>query len=869
MTKEKLKPTRKKAAKKAKKKTGGKKVTKRGSKKPADLRVPAKRSSKASSKGKASAKKASGAKRKSIRGSAGAKPSSRVSDIKSGAWKGFKYFFWRGSLAFLVVFLGYVVYLDITVRRQFEGQKWALPAHVYTRPMELYLGQSFDAGTVESELEELGYLKQGRANRVGTYQLDSLELAIYQRAFHFWDEARPQQLIKVAIREGRVANINLVNSIGESTETEIVRLEPRLFGSVSPMQHEDRTLVRLEDVPQPLIDGLIAYEDRQFFSHIGINFKGLARVAVQALLNGRLTGGGSSLTQQLIKNYYLSSERSLRRKIPEMIMAMLLELRYSKNEILQAYINEVNLGQAGNRAIHGFGLASRYYYGRPLNELELSEIATLIAINNAPSRYNPLKRPERVLNKRDIVLTAMLNDQKIDQHQFEVAKTQPLRLSPVASRAATLSYPSFLGYVRNNLKDGYQQDDLQSDGLQIHTTLNPRIQANLEKSVTSELNNIEKQRKIEQGSLQAAAVVIRTDNGEVVAMVGDRNPGFAGYNRALSAQRPVGSLLKPFVFLTALESPENYSLATTVKDLPITVSQKGSPDWSPRNYDGQAHGEVMLIDALASSYNLATVNVGMEVGVDSVIKTIQRVGHEKPIRALPSMLLGAVPMTVLDVGRLYLSLASGGFKTPVKSVRSVLSSEDKPLERYALDIEQVIAPEYTYLINYAMQDVVRNGTGRGVLRGFKYDYGLAGKTGTTNDYRDSWFAGFSGNYLTVVWVGRDDNKPTGLTGATGAARVWARAMQTMPLQRLELGYSEEVITQEVAYSQDPVAEDCSLTRRLPILVASLGGENISCADRMQYDEGESDELRHFEPADEERPIERRRKKKSFWQRLFG
>ncbi len=855
MTEEKSKPTRKKINKKAKKKKQvSKKATKRGSKKTADVRVPAKRTS---------------AKRKSVRGGVGAVSTKNVSGIKAGAWKGFKSLFWRGSLAFFVVFLGYVAYLDITLRRQFEGQKWALPAHVYTRPMELYLGQNFDVDVVESELEELGYLKQTRANRVGTYQLDSLELAIYQRAFRFWDEARPQQLVKIAIREGRIAKINLVNSLGESAQTEIVRLEPRLFGSVSPMQHEDRTLVRLEDVPQPLIDGLIAYEDRQFFSHIGINFKGLARVAVQALLSGRITGGGSSLTQQLVKNYYLNSERSLRRKIPEMMMAMLLELRYSKNEILQAYINEVNLGQAGNRAIHGFGLASRYYYGRPLNELELSEIATLVAINNAPSRYNPLRRPERVLNKRDVVLTAMLNDQKIDQRQFEVAKAQPLRLSPVASRAATLSYPSFLGYVRSNLKDSYQQDDLQSDGLQIHTTLNPRIQAVLENSVTAELVSIEQQRKLAKGSLQSAAVVIRTDNGEVVAMVGDRNPSFAGYNRALSAQRPVGSLLKPFVFLTALESPEQYSLATTVKDLPITVSQKGSPDWSPRNYDGQAHGEVMLIDALASSYNLATVNVGMELGVGSVINTLRRVGHEKPIRALPSMLLGAVPMTVLDVGRLYLSLASGGFKTPVKSVRSVLSNENLPLERYALNIEQVITPEYTYLINYAMQDVIRKGTGRGVLRGFKYDYGLAGKTGTTNDYRDSWFAGFSGNYLTVVWVGRDDNKPTGLTGAGGAARVWSRAMKSMPLQRLELGYSEEIITQEITYSKDPVAQDCSLTRHLPILLASLGGENFSCADRMQYDEGEPDELRHFEPADEERPIERRRKKKSLWQRLFG
>lgn len=854
---------KKPARKKTKKKAGGKKVTKRSTKKAVDLRAP-KRNPRTSGRAKKASKKQAANKKVSVK-----KPVRGGTSIKSRVWRGFKSFFWRGSLAFTVLFLGYVVYLDITVRRQFEGQKWALPAHVYTRPMELYLGQEFNAELVESELQELGYLKQARVSRVGTYRLSDLELAIHQRPFHFWDEARPQQTIRVAIRDGRVAGIDVLNSLGETTDTEIVRLEPRLFGSVSPMQHEDRTLVRLEDVPQPLIDGLVAYEDRQFFSHFGVNFKGLARVAMQAVLQGRVVGGGSSLTQQLVKNYYLTPERSLKRKIPEMIMATLLEFHYSKNEILQAYINEVNLGQAGNRAIHGFGLASRYYYGRPLNELALSDIATLVAINNAPSRYNPLKRPERVKNKRNVVLTAMLNDGKIDQRQFEIAAAEPLRLSPVASRVATLSYPSFLGLVRNNLKDGYQRDDLQSEGLQIHTTLDPRIQAALESSVVTELANIEAQRNIEKGSLQAAAVVLRTDNGEVVAMVGDRNAGFSGYNRALSAQRPVGSLLKPFVFLTALESPERYSLATTVKDLPITVSQKGSPDWSPRNYDGQAHGEVMLIDALSNSYNLATVNVGMELGVDSVIDTLRRAGHDKPVRALPSMLLGAVPMTVLDVGRLYLSLASGGFKAPVKSVRSVLTNQNQPLARYALDIEQVIDPEHAYLINYAMQDVVRNGTGRVVLNGFKYDYGLAGKTGTTNDYRDSWFAGFSGNYLTVVWVGRDDNKSTGLTGASGAARIWSKAMRAMPLQRLELGYSEQVVSQDVPYSQDPVAKDCSLSRRLPILVASIGSENISCSERMQYDEDESDELRHFEATDEERPSERRRKKKSLWKRIFG
>ncbi len=835
-------------AKKSKKKVG-----KRSAKK-------SKSTSNSSAKRNTPSHKTSG--RRSLR-SGGAK------QLRTSAWLGFKMLFWRGVLASLLIFMGYVVYLDIQIRQQFEGQKWALPAHVYTRPMELYLGQKFDARLVESELAELGYQPQTSVERVGTYRLNSLELAIHQRAFRFWDEDRPSQIIKAAVRDGFIARIDIERPGGRREETEIVRLEPRLFGSVSPMKHEDRALVRLEDVPQALIDGLLAYEDRQFYSHWGVNPKGLARTFVQLITTGRPRGGGSSLTQQLVKNYYLSSERTIRRKVVEMVMAVLLEVHYEKDEILQAYINEVNLAQAGNRAIHGFGLASQYYYGRPLNELSLSELATLVAVNNAPSRYNPLKHPERVAKKRDVVLFAMLSDGKIDQRQFDIASKQPLRLSTVASRAATMSYPGFMGYVRKNLRDGYKESDLQNDGLQIHTTLNPRIQDIIERSVTSELDLIEKQRGMQKGSLQSAAVVLRTDNGEVVAMVGDRNAGFAGYNRALRAQRPVGSLLKPFVFLTALESPAQYALASLVNDQAITVSQKGSPDWSPQNYDGLEHGSVMMVDALAQSYNLATVNLGMELGVDKVADTLKRAGHAKPVNQLPSLLLGATPMTVLDVGRLYLTMASNGFKTPVKSVRAVLSKDNDPLTRYPLTIEQVFAPEHVYLINYALQDVIRNGTGKSVLNRFKYDYGLAGKTGTTNDYRDSWFAGFSGNYLMVVWVGRDDNKPTGLTGASGAARVWSRAMQQLPLQRLELGFSEQVIAQTVYYSDGTEEPNCRMSRTLPIIMSSLEPQNISCFDRIEYDDEMEDELRHFEPTDEERPIERRRKKKSFWKRIFG
>jgi len=782
-------------------------------------------------------------------------------------WKLVRFWSLRIGLIILIPVMAYTAYLDISIRKQFEGQKWALPAHVYTRPLELYLGQRFDQALVQAELDELGYVDRANLDRVGSFRASDNELAIHQREFRFWDRLRPQQIIRLKLDQGRIQGITVQSPAGEIRDTEIVRLEPRLFGSVSPLSHEDRKLLKLEDVPPLLVAGLIANEDRHFYQHFGINPIGIARAMVKNIRAGRVVQGGSTLTQQLVKNYYLSSERSFRRKFIEMIMAILLELHYDKDQILQAYLNEVFLGQAGNRAIHGFGLASQYFYGRPLDELELHQLASLVAINNGPSRYNPVKHPKRALERRNLVLTTMRSEGHIQTDEYQAAIAAKLNVSPVAARAATLSYPSFMGFVRDNLNADYQQDDLLHDGLQIHTTLNPRIQQSLERAVRSEIGAIEQRKNLAIDSLQVAAVVLRTDNGEVAAMLGDRNPGFSGYNRALRASRPVGSLLKPFVYLTALEKPLEYSLATLVDDKPITVTQKGSPPWQPQNYDGLPHGQIMLIDALARSYNLATVNLGMELGVSEVADTIRRVGYPGKVKEFPSLLLGALPMSVMDVGQLYLTLASGGFKMPIKGIRSVLTNQDEPLARYSLDIEQVIESEFTTLINYALQDVVRNGTARNVLTGFDYDYGLAGKTGTTDEYRDSWFAGFSGNYLTVVWIGRDDNKPTNLTGASGAAKIWAKAMQNMSLERLELNYTDDLLKQDIYFSEDPVLNDCGLSRRLPMLIDSLSIENIPCFDLLQYDLDHDDELEHFEPLPEPKP--KRLKKKPWWSRIFG
>jgi len=767
--------------------------------------------------------------------------------------------FWllRLSIVLMVTALAGVAYLDISIRKAFEGQKWALPAHVYTRPMELYLGQRIPLNVLQQELHELGYQRRENATRVGSYSLTGNRLHIYQRSFQFWDEFRPEQVVTV-----NMANEQIVDLSVDEQAIEIVRLEPRLFGSVSPLSHEDRSLLALEDVPQDLIYALLAIEDRQFYSHFGVNPLGIIRAMVRNITAGRLVQGGSTITQQLVKNYYLNSERTVKRKLIEMVMAVLLEVHYSKEQILQAYLNEVYLSQAGNRAIHGFALGSQYFFGRPLQELELPQMAMLAGMLKGPTLYNPLKNPKNALKRRNLVLSTMFDEEYIDKVTLEQAQQSTLGVTTAKEKVAPLSYPAFLGFVRHNLKQDYNQQDLQNDGLNIYTTLNPRIQQGLEQSVSQELNSIEKGKGLPANTLQVAAVVVRTDNGEVAAMVGGRKAGFSGYNRALDARRPIGSLIKPFIYLTALESPQQFHLASRLDDKSIVVSQAGSADWKPQNYDGKEHGSVMLVDALARSYNLSAVQLGMTLGVDNVVSTLDRLGHSQPVAPLPSVLLGAVSMNIVDVAQLYLSIASGGFKTPIKGIRSVLSRENEPLSRYSLSIDQVIEPEFNTLISYALQDVVRRGTARSVLSRFQYDYGLAGKTGTTNDYRDSWFAGFSGNYLTVVWVGRDDNQSTGLTGASGAAKVWSQVMSQMPMQRLDLNYSEDVITGQVLYTTSGSLTECNQARQLPFARLSLPLDDLPCGDVIE-EPIEEQERKHFEPK------KRDRRKKNWLQRIFG
>ena len=500
--------------------------------------------------------------------------------------------------------------------------------------------------------------------------------------------------------------------------------------------------------------------------------------------------GGSTLTQQLVKNFYLTNERSLSRKLTEAMMALLLELHYDKREILEAYLNEVFVGQDGQRAVHGFGLASQFFFSQPLAELKLHQVALLVGMVKGPSAYNPRRYPERALVRRNLVLDLLEQQGVATAEQVAAAKKMPLGVTKRGSLADS-SFPGFLDLVKRQLREDYRDEDLTEEGLRIFTSFDPILQMKSEAALGETFKRLAGRKGSDE--VEAAMVVTNPETGEVQALIGSRAPGYAGFNRALDAVRPIGSLIKPAVYLTALERPSQYTLTSWLSDEPLSIKGADGQIWKPQNYDRRSHGTIFLYQSMMNSYNLGTVRLGQEVGVPNVLKTLARLGVEREFPAFPSMLLGAGALSPMEVATMYQTLANGGFNTPMRGIRSVLTAEGEPLKRYPFQIQQRFDPGSIFLIQNAMQHVMREGTGRSVYNVLPKSLALAGKTGTSNDSRDSWFAGFSQDLLAVVWLGRDDNGKTPFTGATGALQVWTSFMKKADPLPLDMPQPDNIV----------------------------------------------------------------------------
>jgi len=691
------------------------------------------------------------------------------------------------SIVLLLVFVVYLFSLDKQVQEQFEGKRWQVPSRVYARPLELYEGKELSRKQLTYELGLLRYSKN-KKHKIGTYYQRRNSVYIYTRPFQFWDEEQSAILLEVKFKRNKINSIWDVNT-GESLD--VWRLEPLFIGGIYPKKQEDRILLRLDDVPDKLIETLLAVEDREFYRHYGIAPLSVLRALVANIRAGARVQGGSTLTQQLVKNFFLSNEKTISRKINEALMALLLEWRYEKDEILEAYLNEIYLGQDGNRAIHGFGLAAQFYFDAPLESLNEAQIALLVGLVKGASYYDPRRFPDRAKQRRHVVLkvqerlnlTTLENVMLYDQSPLGISENKPSGIT---------RYPAFMDLVKRQLHEDYRPEDLSSEGLRLFTTIDPWQQNVLEKSIATRLPKLIEKAERKKAKLQVAAMVSDSGSAAVRALVGSRDFRSQGFNRALNAKRQIGSLIKPAVYLTALDQPDEFNLVSLLQDSPIKIALDNGEYWSPRNYDKTFHGEVSLMNALANSYNAATVRLGMKLGLERVGETIKNLGLKRQFALYPSLLLGTTNMTLLEVLQMYQTISEQGFQTPIRAIHTVTTANGEVLSKYPIQVEQTINAESMYLLMKALEEVVNNGTAVYARKKISEKIKFVGKTGTTNDYKDSWFAGFTGDKVAVVWLGDDDNRPVGLSGSSGALRIWTDVIAKTAKRSLELSLPTKI-----------------------------------------------------------------------------
>jgi penicillin-binding protein 1B len=673
----------------------------------------------------------------------------------------------------LLLFAGvclWVAHLDRIVTREFQGRHWSVPARVFATPLELYVGAPISADDLEDELRHLHYRSGDVASGTGIYHRNAGSFDIHTRHVRFNDELREPLFVSIRADGTGITAMKQVNA----ADLAVFRLDPPIIGSVFPIHGEDRLVIAPADVPPLLNQGIKLIEDRRFDQHAGVDLRGVMRALWVNLRAGRVVQGGSTLTQQLVKNYFLSDEQTFGRKMNEAVMALRLEAHFSKEEILVAYLNEVYLGQDGERAIHGFGLGSQYFFAKPLDELDVGELALLIGMVKGPSYYDPRRHADRALIRRNLVLQQLADAHFIATDVAKRAAAAPLGLRPPGG-----SYvPAYLDLVRRHLKRDYQEADLAAAGLSIYSSLDVRAQLAAERALTRNLKRLDAASHQRGAQLQGAVIVAEPNSGDVVAVVGGRELSTDGFDHALDARRPIGSLVKPAVYLTALETGR-YNAATLIEDAPIELKLPDGSIWAPQNFEHQVYGQVPLARALAESMNLATVRLGLDLGLKPIADTLQRLGLESAPTLNPSMLLGTVEMSPLDVVGIYTAFANGGFRARLRTVRAVLDENGKPLKSFKVQVEAAAAPAAIYQLDRMLSLVTTHGTARGAGARLPRGLAIAGKTGTSSDTRDSWFAGFTGTYLSVVWVGYDDNRPTGLTGAAGALPIWSDTIASL------------------------------------------------------------------------------------------
>jgi penicillin-binding protein 1B len=672
----------------------------------------------------------------------------------------------------LILLAFYTLYLDAKVVEKFEGQRWQVPVQVFGKVERFHVGDEINLSRLKDNLLLTGYRRTKAVKQAGDFAISQKRIIIYRRAFDFGAGVEAPDIVTIDVKQTgqsqEVSQLYLDNQV-----TDYVEIEPYLMGRIIPENKEDRVLIPLQSVPEKLLDTLLIVEDRDFYFHAGISPLGILRALYNNLKAGRTVQGGSTLTQQLVKNMYLTRDKTLWRKANEAIMSLLLEYRYSKDQLLEAYINEVYLGQHFANGIYGFGLAAEFYFGENIAQLSNAQMATLIGVIKGPSYYDPWRYPERTKKRRDLVLKLMFNEEYISKDDYLLALQTPLDIRKSRRLAATKQkFPAYLQLVKKELSE-LLSPALQQSGIRVFTTFSVSEQIALEKTVNKQLIELAKKN---EHDLQVAMILTDIDSGEIKALVGDKKSGYAGFNRALNAKRPIGSLIKPAIYLAALERFQQYQLGTLLDDKALSFDLNDGEIWRPKNYDGEYRGKVSIFTSLVKSLNIPTINLGMALGLDNVADIIHLLGYNDNITLRPSLLLGSINMSPYQVNQFYLPIANQGNHVQSHVVDSVISAQGETLFQHFVEATPYFSAQASYLTDYMLTQVAQQGTAKSLTWRLKNKV-VAGKTGTTNDQRDSWFVGYDAKHMITTWLGRDDNKATDFTGSSGALTLFAEYLK--------------------------------------------------------------------------------------------
>lgn len=678
------------------------------------------------------------------------------------------------AAAIVAAGLGYLVF-EARVARDFEALDSSSPARILARPWTLRAGDRVDPQRLIDHLEKVGYRSvSGRTPQTGEFSARGRDLHVGRRALRLGGLVDPGVRARVRFRSnGRISAIRDV----EGNNLARLLIDPEVIGTSLGERSRDRVPVRLDEVPEHLVDALLTVEDRRFHEHGALDLRRMAGAALSNLRQRRVAEGGSTITQQLARTLFLSTDRTVLRKLREAAIAVALERRFSKQRLLEAYVNHIYLGQLRGTAIHGFGRAAQFYFGRDISELTLGQSAMLVGIVRGPSVYSPHRHPERARARRDVVLRQMHAVGHLDDARRDAELESDLEIRHPPERNFDGRW--YLDFLRRELAAGDASLRPENGGPTVISSLVPELQRAAETAVSEGIRNMERRRprlREQAGPLQGALVALDPRTGDILAMVGGRSYGESQFNRAADARRQPGSAFKPVVALAALTpgADPSFTLASVLKDEPLTLDTPAGV-WKPANADRAFLGPIKLREALEGSRNVPFARLGLAVGPDRIIETARRLGIEGPLAPYPSLALGASEVTLLELTSAYAVLAAEGRRTPPRAVLAAFGRNGVLREETAGRSDAVISPAEAYLLTSALRGVVERGTGHGV-REAGYRGPVAAKSGTTNGSRDAWFVGYTPELAVGVWVGFDDGTPVRLSGSRAALPIFADFM---------------------------------------------------------------------------------------------